>query len=69
MALFYSTGGVQVNSAGVARPAKHTTFDDNGYADVDPLETELVEAVEGARSPGARIDRSGTEEALTPGTV
>lgn len=54
-------------SAQVSDRGDRARFNAQGITEIDPTDTSLVAAVEGAG--GVRVDKEGTEEALTPGTV
>lgn len=66
-AVFYGRPGTSISSAGVASAVSATSFGDSGEATVDDADTDLVAAITEQR--GVRVDKAGTEEVLTAGTV
>ena len=61
----YRLRSSEINARGVGKT--QAIFDDNGYAEVDPTDANLVGAIN--EQGGADIDKEGSEEVLTAGTV
>ncbi len=65
--IFYGENlkGVDVNATAVGKT--QAIFNDDGYAEVDVADGNLVSAIE--EQSGQAVDIEGTEEAITPDTV
>ncbi len=65
--LFYGEqlAGVRVNALRVGNTK--AAFDQYGVAEVDPTDTDLVTSIQ--KQGAGRVDKEGTEEALTAGVV
>lgn len=61
----YRLRGSEINARGVG--STQAIFNGDGYAEVDPADTNLVGAIN--EQGGVLIDKEGSEETLTAGTV
>ena len=65
--LFYNDPDTIVNTPGTAEAGTNVRFNSSGYAEVLGTATSLIQAVQ--EQGAVRVDKEGTEEALTAGTV